>query len=228
MAHLLRLDSSARPDGSVSRAITGAFADAWSSVAGTSVTWRNLHNDSVPHLPHADLHCAPPLRPTGATISHRVEEFQLELVGELIGADVLLVGAPLYNYTLPSTLKAWLDHVHVLGMTAPFLELDTQPLAGRPAIVVSARGATYDDDAGPADHARPVLDAVLGGAMGMELTYIGADATLADLVPAMAPLKERAESERAAALATAAELGERLAREAVAAEGAAARGDGTS
>ncbi|MGO1583344.1 MAG: FMN-dependent NADH-azoreductase [Actinomycetaceae bacterium] len=214
MGHLLRLDSSARPDGSVSREITDAFADAWRSVDGATVTWRNLHSDPLPHLPHADLHCAPPLRPKGATISHAAERFQLELVGELIGADVVLIGAPLYNYSLPSTLKAWLDHVHVLGMTAPFLELDSRPVAGRPAVVVSTRGAVYDDPAGPADHARPVLDTVLGSAMGMDVTYIGADATLAELVPELEPLRSRAADERQAALTRARELGERLAREA--------------
>ncbi|MGC5617308.1 FMN-dependent NADH-azoreductase [Georgenia sp. Z1491] len=214
MAHLLRLDSSARPDGSVSREITGAFADAWASVPGATVRWRNLHADPLPHLPHADLHCAPPLRPRGATISHRVEQHQLQVVGELLAADVLLVGAPLYNYSLPSTLKAWLDHVHVLGMTAPFLEHQTQPLAGRPAIVVSSRGAVYDDADGPEDHGRPVLQAVLGDAMGMQLTFLGADATLADLVPAMAPLRQRAQEERAAALQAARAMGEELAREA--------------
>ncbi|CAI7980698.1 hypothetical protein FRAHR75_890009 [Frankia sp. Hr75.2] len=67
---------------------------------------------------------------------------QDELIAELLAADVLLVGAPMYNWSLPSTLRAWIDQIHVLRVTAPF---DTGgPAARRLAVVViSARGAQY-------------------------------------------------------------------------------------
>ena len=65
---------------------------------------------------------------------------------------VLVVGVPLYNYSMPSTLKAWVDHVHVPGLTAGLPEL---PLRGRHAVLVSSRGGRYGDGAAPDawDHA---------------------------------------------------------------------------
>src|SRR5712675_2380715 len=98
--HLLHLDSAASLKNSRSRGITATFADTWRGRGPEySVTYRDLHRDPLPHLADAVLH---------------------ELVGELLGADVLLVGAPLYNYSVPSSLKTWIDHVHIPARTAPF------------------------------------------------------------------------------------------------------------
>ena len=144
MPHLLHLDSSADAEHSRSRAITATFAAAWRGHgAGYTVSHRDLHRDPLPHLADAALHWPPRLRPDGAAPPAAAEALQRELIDELTSADVLLVGAPLYNYSLPSSLKAWIDHIHVPGVTAPF-DVPTQPLAGRPAVIVSAQGASYD------------------------------------------------------------------------------------
>ena len=144
MPHLLHLDSSSDVERSRSRAITATFAAAWREHgAGYSVSYRDLHREPLPHLADAALHWPPRLRPDGAAPPAAAETLQRELIEELTAADVLLVGAPLYNYSLPSSLKAWIDHIHVPGVTAPF-DVPTQPLAGRPAVIVSAQGASYD------------------------------------------------------------------------------------
>ena len=188
MPHLLHLDSSADVERSRSRAITATFAAAWREHGpGYSVSYRDLHRDPLPHLADAALHWPPRLRPDGAAPPAAAEALQQELIDELTAADVLLVGAPLYNYSLPSSLKAWIDHIHVPGVTAPF-DVPTQPLAGRPAVIVSAQGASYDAHTPTEgwDHAVPVLDLILGTALGMTLTVITTSLTLAETVPALA------------------------------------------
>jgi FMN-dependent NADH-azoreductase len=216
--HLLHLDSAASLKNSRSREITATFADAWRGRGPEySVTYRDLHRDPLPHLADAVLHWPPHLRPEGAASVDPAalavaEALQDELVGQLLGADVLLVGAPLYNYSVPSSLKAWIDHVHIPGRTAPFVDDPTQPMAGRPAVVVSSRGASYDAGS-PTDgwdHAVPMLELVLGFALGMTVEVITTSLTLAETVPALAPELGRSRAELAAAHEAAAAAARRL------------------
>jgi len=216
--HLLHLDSAATLKNSRSREITATFADAWRARGPEySVTYRDLRRDPLPHLADAVLHWPPRLRPKGAASADpaalaAAEELQDELVGELLGADVLLVGAPLYNYSVPSSLKTWIDHVHIPGRTAPFVDAPTQPLAGRPAVVVSSRGASYDAGS-PTDgwdHAVPMLKLILGTALGMSVEVITTSLTLAETVPALAAQLDRSRAELAAAHEAAAAAARRL------------------
>jgi len=216
--HLLHLDSAASLKNSRSREITATFADAWRARGSEySVTYRDLHRDPLPHLADAVLHWPPRLRPEGAAAADpaalaAAEELQDELVGELLGADVLLVGAPLYNYSVPSSLKTWIDHVHIPGRTAPFVDAPTQPMAGRPAVVVSSRGASYDVGSPTEgwDHAVPMLELILGTALGMTVEVITTSLTLAETVPALATQLDRSRAELAAAHAAAAAAARRL------------------
>jgi FMN-dependent NADH-azoreductase len=216
--HLLHLDSAASLKNSRSREITATFADAWRGRGPQySLTYRDLHREPLPHLADAVLHWPPQLRPEGAASADlaalaAAEALQDELIGELIGADVLLVGAPLYNYSVPSSLKTWIDHVHIPGRTAPFADAATQPMAGRPAVVVSSRGASYDPGS-PTDgwyHAVPMLKLILGTALGMTVEVITTSLTLAETVPALAPQLDRSRAELAAAHGAAAAVARRL------------------
>jgi FMN-dependent NADH-azoreductase len=216
--HLLHLDSAASLKNSRSREITATFADAWRGRGPEyTASYRDLHRDPLPHLADAVLHWPPHLRPDGAASVDAAqlaagEALQDELVGQLLGADVLLVGAPLYNYSVPSSLKAWIDNVHIPGRTAPFVDHPTQPMAGRPAVVVSSRGASYDAGS-PTDgwdHAIPMLQLILGTALGMTVEVITTSLTLAETVPALAPQLDRSRAELAAAHAAAAAAARRL------------------
>jgi FMN-dependent NADH-azoreductase len=214
MPHLLHIDSSADVEYSRSRAITATFAAAWLELGPQcTVTYRDVHHDPLPHLADASLHWAAGLRAVDAAPPPGATALQEELVGELLAADVLLVGAPMYNYSLPSALKAWIDHVHVPGRTAPFGEPATQPLAGRPAVVVASRGASYDPGSATEgwDHGVPVLQLILGTALGMAVEVITTSLTLAETVPALASLAGRSRAELASAHAAAAEAARRLA-----------------
>jgi FMN-dependent NADH-azoreductase len=212
MPVLLRLDSSADRAASRSRAVTEAFAEAWTARgAAFTVVHRDLTRHPVPHLPDSALHWAPSLRTPEEAPPPEAERFQRLLVDELLDADVLLIGAPLYNYSLPSTLKAWIDQIHVLGVTAPFAYETDRPLAGRPAVVAASQGLAYD--AGPQegmDHGVPVLRAILGDALGMDLTVLYARYTLAARVPELAAMTDRATGELETALRRAAELANEL------------------
>jgi FMN-dependent NADH-azoreductase len=213
MPRLLHIDSSADIEHSRSRAITRTFADEWRSHgADFTVTYRDLHRVAIPHLPDAALHWPPRLRPQGATPPAEAEALQQELILELVSADVLLVGAPMYNYSLPSALKAWIDYIHVPGVTAPF-DVETQPLAGRPAVIVTSRGASYEEGSPTAgwDHAVPVLELILGNALGMSTTVIATSLTLADSVPALADRIDQSRAELARAHREAAATAKRLA-----------------
>jgi FMN-dependent NADH-azoreductase len=217
--HLLHLDSAAALRGSRSREITATFADTWRAQGSQyTVTYRDLHLQPVPHLADAVLHWPPGLRPEGAATADpgvlaADEALQDVLVSELLAADVLLVGAPLYNYSLPSSLKAWIDHVHIPGRTAPFVDKPEQPLSGRPAVVVTSRGASYDAGSPTEgwDHAVPVLELILGTALGMTVEVITTSLTLAETVPALAPQRDRSRVELAAAHAAADAAARRLA-----------------
>ena len=186
------------------------------------MTYRDLHASPLPHLADAALHWPQRLRPAGSAGAGGTagadqagfaagEVLQDQLIGELLAADVLLVGAPLYNYSVPSVLKAWIDHIHVPGRTAPF-DSQTQPLAGRPAVVISSRGAAYDAG-GPRDgwdHAVPMLQLILGTALGMTVEVITTSLTLAETVPTLADQLDRSRAELSAAHEAAAAVARRL------------------
>ncbi|ROQ37284.1 FMN-dependent NADH-azoreductase [Frondihabitans sp. PhB188] len=213
MPTLLHLDSSADIDGSRSRAVTKTFADAWAAQGDDHVVvYRDLHVDALPHLSDASLHFPPHLRPAGAAPSPEQEALQAEIIAQLLAADVLLIGVPLYNYSMPSTLKAWIDYIHVPSVTAPFGADTTQPMAGRPAVLVSTRGGVYDAGTPTAfdDHALPALQLILGTALGMRVETIVATRTLTERFggPADEVAKQHAELDGAheAAAAAAARL----------------------
>lgn len=193
MATLLHLDSGADAEHSLSRRLTARFASSWSGER----TYRDLHADPLPHLEHSALHFPPATRPPGV-VPPEAAALQQRLLDELDAADVVLVAAPLYNYSLPSTLKAWIDRIHVPGVTTG---PGTTPYAGKHAVVVSTRGLTYDS--GPTagwDHAVPVLELVLGTALGMQVEVVKVDYTLADTAPALAEHAETFHAQRDAAL----------------------------
>ncbi|MGB3481573.1 MAG: NAD(P)H-dependent oxidoreductase [Mycobacterium sp.] len=167
MAYILQLDSSADLHTSASRQLTAEFAQRWaSSGAGREIRRRDLHTDPLPHLPTNTLHFSAALRPAGgAEPAPEAVELQEELLGELAGAAAVVIGAPMYNYSLPSTLKAWVDYVHVYGRTSP-PEEGIAPLRDKPVAVVSARATPTGADP-QADFVLGPFFAILGGFMSM-------------------------------------------------------------
>ncbi|MFF2042886.1 FMN-dependent NADH-azoreductase [Kitasatospora sp. NPDC058170] len=203
MPTLLHIDSSALTDGSVSREVSAAFRAAWQAQhpEGT-VVYRDLAAQPVPHLDAdgitagfapADVHTA------GQAASFALRE---ELMAELERADAIVIGAPMYNFTIPSSLKAWLDQVILVGRTAG----ESPSAAGKPVTVVAARGGSYAPGAPrePYEFVTTYLEKVLTGMLGLEVDFIVPEFTLAASVPAMADFVEQARQSRTQALEDAA------------------------
>src|SRR5262249_44726047 len=100
---LLHIDSSALGAHSVSRELTAAIVNAWKQgEPDREVTYRDLAANPLPHwLPVADAASMPAGDP----------------LEELFAADVIVIGAPMYNFGIPSTLKAWIDRIVIAGTT---------------------------------------------------------------------------------------------------------------
>lgn len=212
MPVLLHLDSSADLTHSTSRALGAGFARQWQAAGpGNTVVHRDLHRNQLPHLATSALHWPERLRTDDVEPPADALALQSELIEELIAADVLVIGVALYNYSLPSTLKAWIDHIHVPAVTAPF-DVDVQPMAGKPAVIITSRGAVYDAGTPTADwdHATPALQIILGEALGMDVHTVTTSRTLAGRVAALAGEAERGRSELAAARDALTQLAGRL------------------
>ncbi|WP_354641542.1 FMN-dependent NADH-azoreductase [Kitasatospora camelliae] len=198
MATLLHIDSSALTEGSVSREVSATFREAWEAEnPGGTVIYRDLAAAPVPHL-SADGITAGFLAPDQRTPEQQAA-FALrdELIGELERADAVVIGTPMYNFTIPSSLKAWLDQVILMGRSA-----GEQPsAAGTPVTVVSARGGSY----GPGtpresfEFVTTYLEKVFTGMLGMDVDFIVPEFTLARVNPAMAQFAETADASKARA-----------------------------
>lgn len=215
MATLLHIDSSVLPSGvSASRAVTDAFRRAWQDQhpAGT-VIYRDLATDPVPHI-DADAHTAGFADPATHTPGQATAfAARLKLIEELEGADAILIGAPMYNYTIPSTLKAWLDNVVLMGRTGG----ENPSAKGTPVTVVASRGGSYAPGTPREsfEFVQNYLAAVLGSALALDVDFIVPEMTMAPQVPALAEFVPLFESSREQALqaaeAKAKELAERFA-----------------
>jgi len=139
MAHLLHLDASARLHISTSRQLTALFADHWRATHPEGVvTYRDLGGDPPPHVSHAlvdAMFVSIPLR-TPEQIA--VTAYQERLIHELELADTIVIGVPMYNFGIPSALKAWMDHVVVFGRT-----VDQGLFDGACVVIITARGGAY-------------------------------------------------------------------------------------
>ncbi|MEU6326169.1 NAD(P)H-dependent oxidoreductase [Streptomyces sp. NPDC047049] len=188
MATLLLIDSSLFPEGgSASRSVTAAFRKAWEEQhPDGTVIHRDLAADPLPHLDGIGA-SAGFSDPAGHTPEQQAAfALRVQLIEELEQADAIVIGAPMYNFTIPSTLKAWLDQVILMGRTA-----GEQPSAkGTPVTVVASRGGSYAPGTPrePFEYVQNYLEAVLGGGLGLEVDFIVPELTMAPNNPAMAEL----------------------------------------
>ncbi|WP_455921359.1 FMN-dependent NADH-azoreductase [Pseudomonas putida] len=161
MSRVQIIESSARKDGSISRQLTEQFIAQWQAAhPADTVNVRDLALSPVPHL-DADL-LGGWMKPEAERSAEEVQALARsnELTEEVLAADVLVLAAPMYNFAIPSTLKAWLDHVLRAGVTFKYTATGPQGLlTGKRAIVLTARGGIYAGSS--ADHQEPYLRQVL-------------------------------------------------------------------
>lgn len=161
---LLRIDASARLNGSHSRSLADHFQTRWLAANPTGrVLTRDLARDPVPHLDQATIEALYAAKFSGtATPATALSD---KLIAELFSADSIVISAPLYNSGIASPLKAYIDHIVRSGRT---FTMDAQGkftglVTGKPVTLITARGGPAPLNGAPdhADFQTPYLDAVL-------------------------------------------------------------------
>ena len=175
MSNVLIIESSARQQGSFSRQLTQQFISQWQAAHPTDqVTVRDLALHPVPHLDANLLGGWMKPEAQRSADEHASLKRSDELTDELLAADVLVLAAPMYNFAIPSTLKAGLDHVLRAGVTFKYTETGPQGLlTGKKAYVLTARGGLYAGST--SDHQEPYLRQVMAFVGIHDVTFIHAE-----------------------------------------------------
>jgi FMN-dependent NADH-azoreductase len=164
---LLHIDSSPLAANSVSRQLTRNVVAQWRAAhPGTTVEYLDLAVDAPSHLNLDSLGfklgtAAADLTPA----QKRENEISERLVSQFLAADVVVIGAPMYNFSVPTQLKAWIDRVAQAGRTFTYTDQGPKGLAGGKTVIVgSSRGGTYSTNPALAglDHQESYLKTVLG------------------------------------------------------------------
>lgn len=151
----LHIDSSINGGNSASRAISRSIVD---QVVGENVIYRDLVAEPLPHL----------------TLDAFADSSVLD---EFLAADTVVIGAPMYNFTLPSQLKAWLDRILIAGKTFHYTESGPEGLAGGKRVIVAlARGGMYDagTPAASLEHLESYLRGIFNF-IGIDPEFVAAD-----------------------------------------------------
>jgi FMN-dependent NADH-azoreductase len=175
---LLHVDSSILGPGSVSRQLSAEIVAAESRLhQGLEVVYRDLGREPVGHLSGAHLAAAQggaaealPLRQDVAAGQAALEEF--------LAANIVVVGAPMYNFAIPSQLKAWIDRLAVAGRTFRYTDKGAEGLAGgKKVIIASSRGGFYGPQTPIAflDHQETYLRNIFGFFGITDVTFIRAE-----------------------------------------------------
>jgi FMN-dependent NADH-azoreductase len=192
--NLLHLDSSIMGEGSASRAISAAIVERFRETdLSLDVVYRDLAAEPIPHM----------------TLDAFLKLDEGEDVQQFLNADVVVIGAGFYNFSIPSQLKAWIDRIAVKGKTFTYGESGPVGLAaGKRVIVALARGNVYG--AGSPyqayEHAETLLRSIFGF-VGADVEVIvaeglgrGEDARLAAIENALAQARQLPRSSLAAAV----------------------------
>lgn len=141
MATLLHIDSSLNGGNSFSRKVTATFAEEWkrANPEGRYV-YRDVDAEPIPHLNADAYYGFTAENPTPAQAAANL--VTTELVTEAKAADVILLGVPMYNFTIPSTLKSWLDRLAVMG-AFPQDENGRTELSSKHLVIATSRGGSY-------------------------------------------------------------------------------------
>jgi FMN-dependent NADH-azoreductase len=177
MSNILVLNSSVSGEASVSRLLVAdAVTELTQRDPGAKLVFRDLAADPIPHLTPETVAGVRAQAVTPAEQAARA--LSDELIAELRAADTIVIGAPMYNFSVPTTLRSWFDHVLRAGETFSYSEAGPKGLlTGKKVIVVESRGGLYSE--GPAqamDFQEPYLRQLLGFiGLADDLTFIRAE-----------------------------------------------------
>jgi FMN-dependent NADH-azoreductase len=208
-----RLDASLRAEGSVSRRLADAVEEQWLyHYPRATVIRRDVGREPLPSVWPAAVEVMMSGPDQNRTPDQAAAvRLAAELVDELLDADAFLFAVPIYNWGVPQQVKHWIDMVIADPRAASTNE---QFLAGRPAVLVEARGGGYAPGTPREgwDHVTPYLTHILRDLWGLDLAIARAELTLADVNPAMAHLRDAATQQLVDAETTASAHGSDIAR----------------
>lgn len=163
MTNILIIDSAATGNASVSRRLTCELEAVLCGRGPVRIVHRDVGSDPIPHLTAATTAA---IRGAEAETDAARDALALSdsLIAELKAADLVVIGAPMYNFGIASTLKAWFDHVLRAGITFRYSEAGPEGLLkGRKTIVIESRGGLYSSGpSAPMDSQEPHLRTLLG------------------------------------------------------------------
>jgi FMN-dependent NADH-azoreductase len=162
---LLHLDSSILGGNSASRKLSAAIVDQFTKATpGLDIISRDLALQPLSHLSGEHLAAAQGAVPESPAIQKDIAASQAAL-GEFLAADIVVIGAPMYNFGIPSQLKAWIDRIAVAGKTFRYTANGPEGLAGNKRVIVAvSRGGLYSAGmpAAAFEHVESYLRGVFG------------------------------------------------------------------
>ncbi|MGO4391524.1 FMN-dependent NADH-azoreductase [Variovorax sp. M-6] len=163
---LLHVDSSVLGGHSVSRQLTAEVVADWRKLhPNTTVEYLDLAVDTPNHFSADALGIKVGVQAEPTEAQRRENEVSERLVSQFLAADVIVVGAPLYNFTVPTQLKAWIDRLAQTGRTFKYTDKGAVGLAtGKTVIVASSRGGMYSTSEGgqAMEHQESYLKVIFG------------------------------------------------------------------
>jgi FMN-dependent NADH-azoreductase len=165
MKQILIIESSPRGPESASRRLASKLrARLESQYPEATIVVRDLAHDNVPHLDEATLKAITTRDPTEAESLNNALRLADKLTEELLASDLLVIASPMWNFGIPSSLKAWIDHVVRAGKTFNYAGAGVDGLAkGKKAILALASGGVFSEGPWrPWDTVEPYLRQILG------------------------------------------------------------------
>ncbi|MEJ1127044.1 FMN-dependent NADH-azoreductase [Variovorax sp. CCNWLW225] len=163
---LLHVDSSILSTNSTSRLLTAEIVAAWKTAhPDTTVEYLDLAVNTPPHFSADALGIKTGVQAQPTEAQQRENELSEKLVSQFLASDVIVVGAPLYNFSVPTQLKAWIDRLAQIGRTFKYTDKGPVGLAGgKTVIVASSRGGVYSTTEGgrALEHQESYLTAIFG------------------------------------------------------------------
>jgi FMN-dependent NADH-azoreductase len=200
--NILHIDSSILGANSVSRALSAAITAKQAALhPGATITYRDLAAAPAQHLSPAHIGAMFGNPPSDAATLADIET-GAAILDEVFAADIIVIGAPMYNFTVPSQLKAWIDRILIAGKTFKYNE-QGMPVGLLPAtkkvFIASTRGGQYSKGApaAPLDHQETFLQTALSFIGLTDITFIRAEGVA---VPALKDPAITAAHEQIAAL----------------------------
>lgn len=179
MPRLLQIHSSPNIAGSVTRSLSNQFVEGWlANHANVDLDVLDLASDPLPYFDAEALAGLAPGEAPKSDVAQGRAQLSTRLIGQLEAANILVLGAPMINFTISAQLKSWFDYISIAGKTFRFAApgISKGLLFGKKAFVILARGGDYTDfPANAFDFHEPLLRTLLGFIGIYDVTFIRAE-----------------------------------------------------